>query len=449
MEKIKIGIVGTGYVGLVNGLGFADFGFTVTCGDIDGCKIGSLNNGNVPIYEPGLSEVFHRVKNLERVHFTCDIPSLVEESDVIFICVGTPPGEDGSADLKYVWEVARDIGKYMNNYKVVVDKSTVPVGTAREVRKLVQEELDSRGRKIPFDVVSNPEFLREGKALHDFTHPDRVVVGTESEKATEIMKRIYAPMKLNEIPFVFTTPETAELIKYAANAFLATKIAFINEMANLCEAVGGDVKKVAKAMGMDGRISDKFLHPGPGYGGSCFPKDTMALVDIAEKQGTRTLVVSSVIEANNRQKLRMVEKIKRAFPDGLGGKTVAVLGISFKQETDDVRESPSLVIIPELVKAGASVRTYDPQGMPQGKVALAHFAENITYCADEYDACAGSDATVVVTDWNQFRSMDLSRIKQLMKGNWFFDLRNLYEPEEVTSLGLNYEGVGRGVKLQE
>src|SRR6056297_858914 len=442
MEKIKIGIVGTGYVGLVNGLGFADFGFTVTCGDVDGCKIDSLNKGNIPIYEPGLSEVFHRVKSLERVHFTCDIQSLVEESDVIFVCVGTPPGEDGSADLKYVWEVARDIGKYMNDYKVVVDKSTVPVGTAREVRKLVQEELDSRNRNIPFDVVSNPEFLREGKALHDFTHPDRVVVGTESEKATEIMKRIYAPMKLNEIPFVFTTPETAELIKYAANAFLATKIAFINEMANLCEAVGGDVKKVAKAMGMDGRISDKFLHPGPGYGGSCFPKDTRALADIARNNGSESLVISSVIKSNERQKMRMVEKVKRAFPEGLESRKIAVLGLSFKPETDDVRESPSLVIIPELLKCAALIKAYDPKGIPQTKLALQNFESRITYCEDEYETCKDADAVLIVTDWNQFRSMDLSKIREIMKGDWFFDLRNIYTPEEVEKMGFYYEGVG-------
>jgi len=442
LNSIRIGIIGTGYVGLMNGLGLADFGFNVTCGDVDGCKINGLSEGRLPIYEPGLGEVFERVLGLERIRFTCDIETLVKESHVIFICVGTPPKKDGSADLKYVWEVAQDIGKYIDSYKVVVDKSTVPVGTARKVREKIQKELEARGMKIDFDVVSNPEFLREGKALHDFTHPDRVIIGSDSQKATEIMKKVFSPLKLNEVPFVFTTPETAEIIKYASNAFLATKIAFINEMATLCETVGGDVKKVSKAMGMDGRISDKFLHPGPGYGGSCFPKDTRALADIARNNGSESLVISSVIKSNERQKMRMVEKVKRAFPEGLESRKIAVLGLSFKPETDDVRESPSLVIIPELLKCGALIKAYDPKGIPQTKLALQNFESRITYCEDEYETCKDADAVLIVTDWNQFRSMDLSKIREIMKGDWFFDLRNIYTPEEVEKMGFYYEGVG-------
>lgn len=443
MKSIKIGVIGTGYVGLVSGLCLADFGFTVTCGDIDVSKIERLNSGEIPIYEPGLKSVYDRVTELGRVSFTTNIDTLVKDSDVIFICVGTPPKEDGSADLQYVWQVADTIGKNLDTYKVIVDKSTVPIGTARKVYNIISDKLTERNMDIPFDVVSNPEFLREGKAVYDFTHPDRVVIGSDSERACEIMKRVYNPLKLNEVPFVLTNPETAELIKYASNAFLATKIGFINEIANLCEAVGADVHKVAKSMGMDGRISSKFLHPGPGYGGSCFPKDTMALVNMARENGVDSLVVSAVVDSNNRQKVRMAEKIKKAFGGDVEGKQIAVLGLSFKPETDDVRESPALVIIPELLKRGALIHAYDPQGIVEAKKALYQNEADILYTADEYDACKDADAVVILTDWNQFRRLDLQRLKDLMRGNRFFDFRNIYDREEVEGMGFYYEGVGR------
>ena len=443
MNSMKIGVIGTGYVGLVSGLCLADFGFTVTCGDIDVSKIERLNSGEIPIYEPGLKSVYDRVTELGRVSFTTNIDTLVTDSDVIFICVGTPPKEDGSADLQYVWQVAETIGKNLGTYKVIVDKSTVPIGTARKVYNIISNKLTERNMDIPFDVVSNPEFLREGKAFYDFTHPDRVVIGSDSERACEIIKRVYNPLKLNEVPFVLTNPETAELIKYASNAFLATKIGFINEIANLCEAVGADVHKVAKSMGMDGRISSKFLHPGPGYGGSCFPKDTMALVNMARENGVDSLVVSAVVDSNNRQKVRMAEKIKKAFGGDVEGKQIAVLGLSFKPETDDVRESPALVIIPELLKRGALIHAYDPQGIVEAKKALYQNEADILYTADEYDACKDADAIVILTDWNQFRRLDLQRLKDLMKGNRFFDFRNIYDREEVEGMGFYYEGVGR------
>ncbi len=443
MNSMKIGVIGTGYVGLVSGLCLADFGFSVTCGDIDVSKIERLNSGEIPIYEPGLKSVFDRVTELGRVTFTTKIDTLVRDSDVIFICVGTPPKEDGSADLKYVWQVAETIGKNLETYKVIVDKSTVPVGTARKVYDIIRSQLAERNMDAAFDVVSNPEFLREGKAVHDFTHPDRIVIGSDSERACEIMKKVYSPLKLNEVPFVLTNPETAELIKYASNAFLATKIGFINEIANLCEAVGADVHKVAKSMGMDGRISSKFLHPGPGFGGSCFPKDTMALVNMARENGVDSLVVSAVVDSNIRQKVRMAEKIKKAFGGDVAGKQIAILGLSFKPETDDVRESPALVIIPELLHRGALVHAYDPQGIGETKKALTESDADILYTADEYDACKGADAVVILTDWNQFRRLDLQRLKDLMKGNRFFDFRNIYDREEVEGMGFYYEGVGR------
>lgn len=443
LNSIRIGIVGTGYVGLVSGLCLADFGFQVTCGDIDASKVRRLNDGEIPIYEPGLKTVYDRVTELDRVLFTTDIKRLVQDCQVIFICVGTPPRENGSADLQYVWKVAGTVGENMETYKVVVDKSTVPVGTARKVHEIINSKLMERKIDPGFDVVSNPEFLREGKAVYDFTHPDRVVIGSDSEKAIGIMKKIYSPLKLNEVPFVITNPETAELIKYASNAFLATKIGFINEIANLCEAVDADVHKVAKAMGMDGRISNKFLHPGPGYGGSCFPKDTMALVNIAKEYGVDSLVVSAVVDSNNRQKMRMAEKIKKAFGGEMTGKQIAVLGLSFKPETDDVRESPALVIIPELLKRGAAIHAYDPQGINETKRALANIDADVLYTADEYDACKGADGLVILTDWNQFRRLDLQRLKELMKGNMFFDFRNIYDRKEVEDMGFYYEGVGR------
>jgi len=443
MDNLQIGVIGTGYVGLVSGVCFADFGYKVICMDVDEKKITKLKSGEIPIYEPGLGEVFERVFKANRIKFTTDIKHTVENSDVIFISVGTPPNEDGSADLKYVFEVAANIGKFINGYKLIVDKSTVPVGTSREVARIISEELEKRNADYEFDVVSNPEFLREGKALYDFTHPDRVVIGSDSNKAIEIMRKIYRPLKINEVPFVITNPETAELIKYASNAFLATKISFINEIANLCEAVGADVHQVAKAMGMDGRISPKFLHPGPGYGGSCFPKDTKAIVDIAQKHGLELKIIKAAIDANDAQKFRMVKKIKRRLGDDLSGKTIAILGLTFKAETDDTRESAALIIIPELIKSGASIKAFDPKGISEMRWRLADYSDKITYTFDEYEACKGTDALVILTEWPQFRKLDLLMLSKTMKQLNFFDTRNLYRREEVESLGFYYEGIGR------
>lgn len=439
-KKPVIGIVGTGYVGLVTGVCLADFGHKVIAADKDVEKIRMLKNGTSPIYEPGLDEMLRNVLNKELIEFTGDLEELIARSDVIFIAVGTPSREDGSADLGNVFKVAETIAEYMQTYKIVVLKSTVPVGTTRKVEELINKKLRERDVELEFDVVSNPEFLREGNAVYDFLHPDRVVIGTRTERPVEIMRYIYKPLKLIDVPFVFTTPETAELIKYASNAFLAMKISFINEIANLCDKVGADVHVVAKAMGMDGRISPKFLHPGPGYGGSCFPKDTRALVYTAKEKGVRLSLVEATIEANERQKMRMVGKIEEKL-GRLNGKTIAVLGLTFKANTDDVRESPSLTIVPELLKRGAKVRAYDPMGMENARKVLGN--NGIVYCEDEYHAAEKADAVVILTEWFVFRRMDLDRLKKAMKGNYFFDFRNLYEPEEVKNAGFVYEGVGR------
>ncbi|MEJ6951744.1 UDP-glucose dehydrogenase family protein [Natronospora cellulosivora (SeqCode)] len=442
MYKNKISIIGTGYVGLVGGVCLADFGNTIINVDINQEKIDKLNNGQVPIYEPGLEEVLKRNVEAGRISFTTDIEAAVKESEVIFISVGTPPADDGSADLSFVLSVAKSIGQHMNSYKVIVDKSTVPIGTGRKVRETINAELKKRGENFSFDVVSNPEFLREGKAVYDVTHPDRVVVGTENEKARDILKEVYRALYLNDVPFVFTNLETAEMIKYASNAFLATKISFINEMSILCEKVGADVQKVAKAMGMDGRISNKFLHAGPGYGGSCFPKDTKAITSIADENGVELKVIKAAIEANERQKHYMVEKIEDVLAE-LKGKKIGVLGLSFKPETDDMREAPALTIIPELIKKGASIAAFDPEGMEEARWRLKDYEKDIVYCANEYEVMKGADALVIVTEWNQFRRLDLSRVKDLLAGNVFFDLRNVYEKEEVEEKGLYYVGVGK------
>jgi len=442
MYDNKISIIGTGYVGLVGGVCLAEFGNNIINVDIDDQKIELLNKGQVPIYEPGLEEIFERNKNEGRIRFTTDVSGAIKESEVIFIAVGTPPQEDGSADLKYVLDVARTIGQNMNGYKVVVDKSTVPLGTGRKVASVIEEELDNRGVKYEFDVVSNPEFLREGKAVHDFTHPDRIVIGTESKKARQILKEVYRTLYLNDVPFVFSNLETAEMIKYASNAFLATKISFINELSVLCERSNANVQAVARAMGMDGRISSKFLHAGPGYGGSCFPKDTRAILRIAEDKGLDLKVIRAGIEANEEQKLRMVDKIKRRFTDGLEGKTIAILGLSFKPETDDMRESPALTIIPELIKAGARINAYDPQGIEEAVWRLKEYERDIIYCNNEYEVMKNADALVLITEWNQFRRLELKRVKGLLSGTVFFDLRNVYDREEVERYGLEYYGVG-------
>ena len=422
---MRIGVVGTGYVGLVQGVIMAEFGLNVICMDISEEKINSLKNGVVPIYEPGLKELLEKNMKAERIEFTTDMKYVTENSDVIFIAVGTPPALDGSADLHFVLEVATNIGKYMNGYKVVVDKSTVPVGTGKVVRETIQKELDSRNLDYEFDIVSNPEFLREGKAVGDCLRPDRVVIGTESERAKEIMKKVYDVLFINETPFVFTNIETAEMIKYASNAFLAVKISFINEISLLAEKVGANTQEIAKAMGKDGRISPKFLHCGPGYGGSCFPKDTKAIVDIAKKYGEDMYVIKAAIDANEKQKRKMVEKIIDKM-EGIEGKHIAILGLSFKPDTDDMSEPPSLDIIRGLVEAGAKIQAYCPEGMKEARWRLEDCENSITYCADEYSVVNEADAVVLMTEWNQFRGMNLDKVRARMKGNFYFDLRNVY-----------------------
>ena len=422
---MRIGVVGTGYVGLVQGVIMAEFGLNVICMDISEEKINSLKNGVIPIYEPGLKELLEKNMKAERIEFTTDMKYVTENSDVIFIAVGTPPALDGSADLHFVLEVATNIGKYMNGYKVVVDKSTVPVGTGKVVRETIQKELDSRNLDYEFDIVSNPEFLREGKAVGDCLRPDRVVIGTESERAKEIMKKVYDVLFINETPFVFTNIETAEMIKYASNAFLAVKISFINEISLLAEKVGANTQEIAKAMGKDGRISPKFLHCGPGYGGSCFPKDTKAIVDIAKKYGEEMYVIKAAIDANEKQKRKMVEKIIDKM-EGVEGKHIAILGLSFKPDTDDMRDAPSLDIIRGLVEAGAKIQAYCPEGMKEARWRLEDCENSITYCADEYSVVNEADAVVLMTEWNQFRGMNLDKVRARMKGNFYFDLRNVY-----------------------
>lgn len=439
---MKIGVIGTGYVGLVQGVILAQFGLKVICVDNNKEKIDRLNNGEVPIYEPELEDLL--VKNIKekRIEFTTDIEYAVKNSEVLFIAVGTPPADDGSADLKYVLEVANSIGEFMNNYKVIVDKSTVPVGTGKLVRETIEKKLKDRNSNLNFDIVSNPEFLREGRAVNDCLRPDRVIIGSESEKATEIMKKVYSVLYINEVPFVFTNVETAEMIKYASNSFLAVKISFINEMALLAEKVGADIQKIAKAMGQDGRISPKFLHAGPGYGGSCFPKDTKAIADIARKHGEKLNVVEAAIEANEKQKKRMVEKIVTNMGN-VKNKTIAILGLSFKPETDDMREAPSLDIIEGLIKNGAKIQAYCPQGMHEAKWRLENFSDNIQYCENEFEAVKDADATVIVTEWNQFRGMNVKRMKELMNDNYLFDLRNIYvKNPEVRNL-FKYFAVGK------
>lgn len=441
----KISIIGTGYVGLVTGACLSDFGLNVLCMDNNVEKIKKLEQGIIPIYEPGLDVIVERNVANHRLAFTTDMKKAVEESDVIFIAVGTPPAEDGSADLKYVEAVARDIGRYMNGYKVVVDKSTVPVGTGQRVKLWVREELAKRGASYDFDVVSNPEFLREGSAVYDFTHPDRVVIGAESQRALERMKQVYRVLYLNETPFIETNIETAEMIKYASNAFLAMKITFINEIANLCEKVGADVQDVAKGMGRDGRIGPKFLHPGPGYGGSCFPKDTLALAKIGREYGAPITLIEQTVKANEAQKRLMVAKIMEGL-GSLAGKQLAFLGLAFKPNTDDMRESPALVILNELAKQGATFRVYDPKAMEEAKWRLANLKDRITYCRNEYEAIEGCDALVILTEWNQFRSLDLARVKKLLKEPYFFDLRNIYKRQQMENAGFFYFGVGQGKK---
>jgi UDPglucose 6-dehydrogenase len=431
---MNIAVIGTGYVGLVTGACFAEFGVNVTCVDVDAEKIARLERGEIPIYEPGLDQIVSKNAQAGRLRFTTDIKSAVEQSLVIFLAVGTPPKEDGSADLTFIEDAARDVARNMNGYKVVVTKSTVPVGTGERLRRLIRESQ----QKFDFGIVSNPEFLREGAAIDDFMRPNRVVIGCRDEAAVAIMRDLYRPLYLIETPVVITSLEAAELTKYAANAFLATKISFINEIANLCDRIGCDVHDVARAIGMDNRIGRFFLHPGPGYGGSCFPKDTTALLSVAGEYEAECLIVESVVEVNRRQRVRMVEKVERLVGD-LKGKQVAVLGLSFKPETDDMREAPSVDIIRALIEKGARVRAYDPVAAEQAKRVLPE----IEYAEDEYTAAGGADALVFMTEWNQFRALDMNRIKELMRTPKIADLRNIYEPERMRGLGFDYVGVGR------
>jgi len=432
---MHICIIGTGYVGLITGACFAEFGMDVTCVDKDLKKIKSLKKGMVPFYEPGLEELLQRNIKANRIHFSTSIAEAIDHSLVIFIAVGTPPRGDGSADMRYVEEVAKEIAGHMKSYKVIVTKSTVPVGTGEKLRKIVSKNLREH---VDFDIVSNPEFLREGAGIEDFMRPNRVVIGASSDQATAIMKDLYRPLYLIETPVVITDVKTAELIKYASNAFLATKISFINELSNLCESVGADVQVVAKAMGLDRRIGPKFLHAGPGYGGSCFPKDTLALLQIAKENNVNLDLVKAVIIVNEKQKEKMAKKIKNTI-GVLKGKTICLLGLSFKPNTNDIRESPALFIINRLLKEGAKIRVYDPAAMPD----TMEIFPKLTYCKDSYDAVKGADAVIIATEWNQFRNLDIGRIKTLARGNYFFDLRNIYEPDKVRKAGFIYYSVGR------
>ncbi|CAA9400850.1 MAG: UDP-glucose 6-dehydrogenase [uncultured Pyrinomonadaceae bacterium] len=432
---MHIAVIGTGYVGLVTGACFAEFGVEVTCVDVDENKIERLNQGIIPIYEPGLDQIVEKNSKAGRLHFTTDIKSAVEQALVIFLAVGTPPKPDGSPDMSFYESAAKSIAQYMNGYKVLVTKSTVPVTTGKWLREFVRE---NQTTKTNFGVASNPEFLREGAAITDFMRPDRVVIGSNEEDAIAIMKDLYRPLFLIETPIVITSLEAAELIKYAANAFLATKITFINEIANLCDAIGCDVHDVARGIGMDNRIGRKFLHPGPGYGGSCFPKDTRALTTVADQFGVETLIVDSVIEANERQRKAMIPKIQKLVGD-LKGKQIGVLGLSFKPETDDMRESPATDIIKDLQKLGAKIKAFDPVAMEEAK----HCLPDIEYAADEYDAIEGADVLVFLTEWNQFRALDMKKVKRLLKSPKIADLRNIYEPSDMRELGFEYVGVGR------
>lgn len=441
---MNIGVIGTGYVGLVQGVILAEFGMNIVCMDISKDKIDMLNRGELPIFEPGLKELLDKNVAANRLRFTTNIKDTIN-SDVIFIAVGTPPKDDGSANVKYVLDTAKNIATHMDKYKVIVNKSTVPVGTGRQVTGIVQQTLDACGKETDFDVVSNPEFLREGKAVRDCLTPDRIIIGTTSEKARKIMQRVYSVLYLNKTPFLFTNLETAEMIKYASNAFLAVKISFINEMALLAEKTGADIQQIAQAMGMDGRISPKFLHAGPGFGGSCFPKDTRAIVDTARQHGEEMMVIDAAIRANEKQKQKMIHKIRFTLSESgdLSDMTIGILGLSFKPDTDDIRDAPSLDIIGGLVDAGAHIRAYCPEGIEAAKGHLVHIGHVITYAANEYQAAEGADALVLVTEWNQFRGLDLQRIKQNMRGRFFFDLRNVFAGRPELVAEFNYFGVGR------
>ena len=434
---MNVVMIGTGYVGLVSGTCFAEFGATVTCVDVDESKVARLLNGEIPIYEPGLDELVASNVRDGRLKFTIDLGSVAGNADLVFIAVGTPSRRgDGFADLSFVYEAAKQLAPHLQGYTVIVDKSTVPVGTARNVDRIIRET----NPQADFDVASNPEFLREGAAISDFMHPDRVVIGAESGRAEKLLRELYRPLNLIEAPILFTGLESAELIKYASNAFLATKISFINEMSMLCEAVGADIHSVSKGMGMDKRIGGKFLHPGPGYGGSCFPKDTQALVRIAQEHDTSSRIVESVIEVNAAQKARMIKKVRQALGGSETDKTVGVLGLTFKPETDDMRDAPALSILPPLIEKGATVKVHDPQGMEEARALLP---PEVTYCDDHYDVFADADAVLLLTEWNLYRGLDFTRGKAQMRTPIFIDLRNVYERARMEELGFAYHCIGR------
>ena len=435
---MNITIIGTGYVGLVTGTCLAEFGHHVTCVDKVAEKIEQLQNGRIPIYEPGLEALVSKNVSEGRLSFTTGLAESIPQAEAVFIAVGTPTSRrgDGYADLTYIFEASRDIAPHLTGYTVIIDKSTVPVGTATQVERIIRQENPG----ADFDVASNPEFLREGAAINDFMRPDRVVVGVKTERARQVMQEIYKPLFLLDTPIVSTTVETAELIKYAANAFLAVKISFINEIANVCEAVGADISALAKAIGMDGRIGGKFLHPGPGYGGSCFPKDTLALMRIVQEYGESLRIVAAAVEVNSAQKARMVKKIRDMLGGSEAGKTIAVLGLTFKPETDDMRDAPAVSILPALLEKGARIRAHDPKGMEEAKKYLP---PEVEYVRNAYDACAGADAVVLMTEWNQYRALDLAQIRATMNSPVFIDLRNVYDPEKMKAEGFQYTGVGR------
>lgn len=422
---MNIAVIGTGYVGLVQGIIMADFNHNVTCVDIDIDKINRLQRGEVPIYEPGLEELLKKNILRKKITFTSNIKSAIKNSEIIFIAVGTPPAMDGSADLQYVLNVAREIGENIEDYKVIVNKSTVPIGTGELVKDTLEKELKKRNTPVEFDIVSNPEFLREGKAVEDCLNPDRIVIGYDSTKALNIMKELYGKLIEKNIPFVFTNIKTSEMIKYASNAFLAVKISFINEISLLAEKVGANTDDISLAMGMDNRISPKFLKCGPGYGGSCFPKDTKALVKIGDNVGEEMSVVKAAIYANEKQKFKIVEKIKKEM-NGLEGKIIGILGLSFKPDTDDVRDAPSIDIIKYLINNGAKINAYCPKGMKEAKWRLHDFNNKILYCENEYEVSNKADSIVLITEWSQFENLDLNKMKKNMRDNFYFDLRNIH-----------------------
>lgn len=436
---MRVAMIGTGYVGLVSGTCFSEFGVEVVCVDRDAAKIDILRQGKMPIYEPGLEDLVASNTESGRLSFTTDLTGAIEDADAVFIAVGTPSRRgDGHADLSYVYAAAEEIAGALNGYTVIVTKSTVPVGTGREVERIIREVRPD----ADFDVVSNPEFLREGSAIEDFKRPDRVVIGADGERAQDVMRKIYSPLFLIETPIVFTSRRTSELIKYAANTFLAAKITFINEIADLCEKLGADVQDVAKGIGLDGRIGSKFLHAGPGYGGSCFPKDTLALVRTAQDYSSPLRIIETVVDINDKRKKRMADKIIDACDGNVAGKTIAILGLTFKPNTDDMRDAASLDIIPALTRAGAKVRVFDPEGMEEAK-KLLDYVKDIDWCDDGYAAMDGADALAILTEWNAFRLLNLERVKSLMNRPVMVDLRNIYNPDEMAEAGIRYHCLGR------